>query len=234
MQQLNSLYRGDQSDSLSNIMGMQYAPHAQLSKFSGDMMSTGMQLSNATNRTIMSLSSQEAIERNRLKEQARATNLNYLLNDRAANLADQRFGFDVDKDIFGRQKDVATFNQTNANNKANQDVLAKNAETQRILALQPNKNRVRTEQEEDADALAEWDIYTTQLQRMMDRIPENEQDPQKAADRKAMGDWIKVIGGWRGKADHRRYLKAFKNSPMFNPLFGIIGAKPGESTVTVP
>lgn len=229
MQQINSLYRGDQSDSLSNIMGMQYAPQAQLSKFSGDMMSTGMQLANATNRTAMQLASQEALERNRLREQARATNLTYLLNDRAANLADQRFGFEVDKDIFGRQKDVATFNQTNANNAASQEVMAKNAETQRILALQPNKNRIRTEQDEDADALAEWDIYMTQLRRMVDQIPENEQNPQKMADRKAMGDWIKTIEGWKSQPNHRRYLKAFKSSPMFNPLFGIVGAKPQTS-----
>jgi hypothetical protein len=234
MQQLNSLYRGDSSDSLSNIMGMQYAPQNAINQFTSQMGITGLNNMAASNRLSMELASREGMERNRLKEQMRATNLNYLLNDRAANLADQRFGFDVDKDVFGRWKDVATFNQTNANNEANQGVLAKNAETQRIMALQPNKNRIRTEQDEDADALAEWDIYTTQLQRMMDRIPENEQDPQKAADRKAMGDWIKVIGGWKGKADHRRYLKAFKSSPMFNPLFGIVGAKPGESTVTVP
>jgi len=233
MQQLNSLYRGDQSDSLSNIMGMQYAPQAHLNKFTGDMAMTGMSLANATNRTAMQLASQEGIERNRLKEQMRTTNLNYLINDRNAATSEGRLGMEMGGQLFGQQKDVATFNQTNANNKANQDILAKNAETQRILALQPNKNRIRTEQDLDADALAEWDIYTTQLQRMLDQIPEGETNPQKAADRKAMQDWIKVIGGWKGKADHRRYLKAFKASPMFNPLFGITGAKPAASGNTL-
>jgi hypothetical protein len=229
MQQLNSLYRGDSSDNLSSIMGMQYAPQAQLSKFSGDMMNTGMQLANATNRTAMQLASQEGIERNRLREQVRMNNLNYLLGDRAANLADQRFGFDVDKDVFGRQKDIATFNQTNTNNKANQDILAKNAETQRIMALQPNKDKIRKDQELDAESLAEWDMYTTNLQRMMDQIPEDEKDPQKVADRKAMSEWIQKIGVWRGMANHRSYLKAFKGSPLSNPLYALMGVKPSKT-----
>jgi hypothetical protein len=229
MQNINPTYRGDTSDNLSSIMGMQYSPQAQLSKFTNDLAMTGMSLANATNRTAMQLYSQEGIERNRLKEQMRTANLNYLINDRNASVSEGRLGMEMGGQLFGQQKDVANFNQTNANNRANQEVLAKNAETQRILALQPNKNRIRSDQDLDADALAEWDIYTTQLQRMVDQIPEGEMDPQKASERKSMGDWLKVIGGWKSKPDQRRYLKAFKASPMFNPLFGIVGAKPAES-----
>lgn len=215
-------------------MGMQYAPQAQLNKFTGDMAMTGMSLANATNRTAMQLYSQEGIERNRLKEQMRSTNLNYLINDRNAAVAEGRLGMEMGGQQFGQQKDVATFHQTNANNRANQEVIAKNAETQRMLALRPDKDRIRTDQDLDADALAEWEIYTTQLQRMVDQIPEGEMDPFKVSDRKAMSDWIKVIGGWRNRPDQRRYLKAFKASPMFNPLFGIVGAKPETEENILP
>ena len=69
MQQLNSLYRGDQSESLSNIMGVQYAPQAQLGKFTNDLTMTGMSLANATNRTAMQLSSQEGITNRQLRQQ---------------------------------------------------------------------------------------------------------------------------------------------------------------------
>ena len=81
MQQLNSLYRGDQSESLSNIMGVQYAPQAQLGKFTNDLTMTGMSLANATNRTAMQLSSQEGIANRQLRQQ----NKQFMLSDALAN-----------------------------------------------------------------------------------------------------------------------------------------------------
>lgn len=71
MQQLNSLYRGDSSETLGQIMGGQYTPLNTLNSFTSNLAMTGIQGVGATNRTAMQLASQENIERRRLMENKR-------------------------------------------------------------------------------------------------------------------------------------------------------------------
>ena len=71
MQQLNSLYRGDSSETLGQIMGGQYAPQNMLGGFTSNLAITGVQGAGATMRTAMQLYSQENMERRRLAEQKR-------------------------------------------------------------------------------------------------------------------------------------------------------------------
>lgn len=237
MQQLNSLYRGDQSDSLSNIMGMQYAPQAQLNKFTGDMAMTGMSLANATNRTAMQLASQEGIERNRLREQIRSTNLSNMLGMRNSDLAEARLGMDMNNQQFNQQKDVATFNQTKENNAATQAYNSAMLALNTVKANEPNIARDILANKEKEAAGANWSVWEKNagfvrglLQKQFDDIDPtkvkigdikamNEALAKRDAIRQRLGAFDKHVG-WASEEYKKRGASFLQ--PFFSSRFGSV------------
>jgi hypothetical protein len=216
------MYRGDQSDSLSNIMGMGYQPQAATSQMANTAVSSGMSAGAQIKATAMnnasaearnwsSINSQQTMERNRLRQAGQQFSLTH-------QLGMDRLDMDRQGQLFGQQKDVATFFQ----NKANQDgmlgVAQKNADTSRITATDPASVRANNDFKEQQGASAEWDIYDTELDSIVKGL-----DPTKDAGKiSAMADWRQKIAGWRAGPNSVGYLKAFRQSRMSNPLFGMV------------
>jgi hypothetical protein len=147
-------------------MGMQYAPQNTINQFSAQMGITGLNNMAASNRLSMELASREGMERSRLKEQMRATNLNYSIQDRNATTAEGTLGMQLEGQRFGQMKDVATFNQTERRDQAATTynnrmagVSEKDAETKRIVANEPSAVRAYNEKESDLTADADWTMW---------------------------------------------------------------------------
>lgn len=81
MQQLSSLYRGDQSETLGSIMGGQYAPQSQLNNFTSNWTIAGVQGTGATQRAAMQIDAQRQMQRDQLRQQ----NKQFMLSDALAN-----------------------------------------------------------------------------------------------------------------------------------------------------
>lgn len=232
MEQLQSLYRGDNSDSLSNIMGMNYQPQMATSQMAQAAMSSGMAAgaqikatamnnASAESRNWASINSQQMMERNRLRQAGQQFNLTH-------QLGVDRLDMDRQGQLFGQQKDVATFFQ----NKANQDgmlgVAQKNADTNRITATDPAAVRANNDFKDQQGASAEWDVYDTELDSIVKGL-----DPTKDAGKiAAMADWRKKIAGWRAGPNSVGYLKAFRQSRMSNPIFGMVNSQPAGPVKT--
>lgn len=193
---------------------MQYAPQAQLNKFTNDLTMTGMSLANARDRTAMQLSSQEGIERNRLREGARVSNLNYLLSE-------GRLGMEMQGQQFGQQKDVATFNE-------NKRAAGFREEMELMKFAKPDVDQKAADDKERLGTDAEWDIIDTELDSIVKGL-----DPIKDAGKIAsMDSWRTKLSGWRKAPNSLAYLRAFQKSRTSNPMFGMINAQPAAKPST--
>ena len=173
MEQLQSLYRADSSDSLSNIMGMNYQPQLATSQMANTAVSSGMAAGAQIKATAMNNSTQMAIAgmnnnlaQQRLRMEQKQNTISNALNDDRFGLEVQKFGASEAGRIFGQQKDVATFNQNKAFQDGslklqgrNADTADKNAETARITANEPAAARAAKQKELDDAADADWTMW---------------------------------------------------------------------------
>ncbi len=133
-------------------MGMQYAPQNAINQFTSQMGITGLNNMAASNRLSMELASREGMERNRLKEQMRSTNLNYSIADRNASVAEGTLGMQLEGQKFNQYKDVATFNE-NKRAKGFQE------ELDLLKFAEPGVIRAENRADEDASADSNWEVW---------------------------------------------------------------------------
>lgn len=208
MEQLQSLYRGDNSDSLSNIMGMNYQPQMATSQMANTALSSGMSAGAQIKATAMNndaaaarnwstIQSQQMMERNRLAQANRQFSLDYALRS--------------DAQLFGQQKDVATFNE-------NKRATGFREEMDLLRYNQPILDKKEADDKEKLGVDAEWDVIGTELDSIeagLDPI----KDAGKIASLKA---WRSKLQGWRAAPNSLSYLRAFQKSRTSNPMFGLI------------
>lgn len=237
MQQLNSLYRGDQTESLGQIMGGQYAPQAQLNNFTSNWAIAGMQGAGATQRTAMQIASQEGMAKRQLGQQSDQFSLTHALN-----LSNQEMAAQAQK--FGQQKDVAVFGQTatrDANAAEYQKGMAgaagitanaarANANTSAYATMvAPGVARKEKIDDENLSSEARWDMYMQELTGIRGTL-----DPKKEAGRiTGIDSWLSKLSGWKTHANSRHYLNAYKESRLSDPVIGIgmnTGGKPTRRT----
>lgn len=218
MQQLNSLYRGDQSESLGQIMGGQYAPQTQLNSFTGNWAISGMQGAGATQRTAMQLASQEGMQKRQLGQQADQFSLTHALNLGNQDLAAQA-------QQFGQQRDVATFGQTGARDAAaakyqqsmsgaaniTADATRNNSNTSAYATMvAPGEARKQKLADEVADAAAGWDMHNQEIDALL-------ASPDNAKYSASLNAWKEKINSWKTGTNSAGYLRAFRASRLSNP-----------------
>lgn len=211
MEQLQSLYRGDSSDSLSNIMGMTYQPQQATSQMANTALSSGMAAGAQIKATAMNNSTQMAIAnmnnnmaQQRLRMEQKQNTISNRLNDDKFGLEVDKFGASEAGRIFGQQRDVAIYNQNVKRDDDAATVAAKNAETQRILAMRPDKDRVRKEIADDKEGLASWTIWDAESKVVSDEI-ENNLKAAEAAVIPEFGTAEQIAAGKKILADRKRY-----------------------------
>ena len=211
MEQLQSLYRGDSSDSLSNIMGMQYQPQMATSQMSNTALSSGMAAGAQIKATAMNNSTQMAIAnmnnnmaQQRLRMEQRQNTISNRLNDDKFGLEVDKFGASEAGRIFGQQRDVAIYNQGVKKDGDAASVAAKNAETQRILAMRPEKDKIRTEIADEKAGVAGWTVWDAESKVVSDEI-ENNLKRAEAAVIPEFGTAEQIAAGKKILADRKKY-----------------------------
>lgn len=160
MQLINSGYRGDGSDNLSNIMGMRYGQQDQLNKFTGEMGITGINNMAARDRAVMDINSRERMARDTLRETQRSNTLQYMLGEARLGMDMDRLGMEMDNSLFNKQRDVATFNQTQANNDRTQAYNSANLALNTVRANEPNLARAAADAREAAAAGSSFEVWS--------------------------------------------------------------------------
>jgi hypothetical protein len=216
------MYRGDQSDSLSNIMGMGYQPQAATSQMANTAVSSGMSAGAQIKATAMNNSTQMAIAgmnnniaQQRLRMDQKQNTITNALNEDKFGLEMQRFGASESDRVFGQQEKVARYNL---------DVKRDN----RVDA-----GTAKTDADARLAADADWDMRGLEIDEMLTQIDPNDITPAAAAKKAALMGYKQKIAQWRKDPNSVNYLKSFNASRMSNPLFGLIKAQ-GAATPAAP
>jgi hypothetical protein len=206
-------------------MGMNYQPQMATSQMSNTALSSGMAAgaqikatamnnASAENRNFAVINSQQMMERNRLRQAGQQFNLTH-------QLGMDRLDMERGGQLFGQQKDVATFNE----NKRAADF---REEMELMKFAKPDVDKTAADEKERLGADAEWDVIDTELDSVMKGL-----DPVKDAGRIAsMTSWRSKLAGWRKAPNSLSYLRAFQKSRTSNPMFGTINTQTTETPST--
>lgn len=104
MQQINSGYRGDSSETLSQIMQGQYAPLAMLNQFTNALTQTGLNNASATQRAAMQIDAQRELEKNRLRAASSQFDKTYSLQEITEGAKARYYDTAANKDAIASQK----------------------------------------------------------------------------------------------------------------------------------
>jgi hypothetical protein len=232
MQQLNSPYQGDRSDSLSNIMGMQYQPQNQLNQFTSQLGITGINNASATNRAAMQNWSSEKIAANNLRETTRFNTLNYMLGA-------GRLGMDMDKSEFDMQKDIATFRENRANKVIDQQNESDKIRNEKLRVTAGERLKTLADADADKAASAAWGVWERQADDVLEQLKESvrtaKTPEEKARYEYQLNSFARkyswAAGEWNKRGRH--FMTAFSTSPLGNPMTlretAIAGFRPQQS-----
>ena len=104
MQQLNSGYRGDTSETLGSIMQGQYAPLAMLNQFTNALTQTGLNNASATQRAAMQIDAQRELEKNRLRASQSQFDKTYSLQEITEGAKAKYYEAGANKDALAGKK----------------------------------------------------------------------------------------------------------------------------------
>lgn len=222
MQLINTQYRGDTSDSLSNIMNVQYGPQAQLGKFTGDMAIAGIQGMGATQRTAMQIASQEGMAQRALKQRDMEFSLTHALNVGNQELARDQQGFN-------QLKDIETFKQTGLRDKNNAsyqnalgDAAVTNANANKnnsnttaySVFSAPQAEADRKAKERALAAGAGWETLLTEHDAHVKTLDPNEVGYENKINQ--LAEWRKKMLGWSTHTNSANLLDAWQKSRLSN------------------
>jgi hypothetical protein len=148
-----------------------------------------------------------------------------------------KFGSEEANREFGRQKDIATFNDTMKTTESQRNYYTKmgdaatmDAGSKRITAEVPGETREATAARELAAGKAGWEMRIKELTTMSKLLPPKGEDPDADRKREAIDAWIEQLNLWSNDPNKQHYLNAFNQSQMSNPLFGMVsgGAQPAQ------
>jgi len=134
MQQINSGYRGDSSETLSQIMQGQYAPLAMLNQFTNALTQTGLNNASATQRAAMQIDAQRELEKNRLRAASSQFDKTYSLQEITEGAKARYYDTAANKDAIASQKAGAV---------ARGKLMSRMADLQMVLSRLPKNDPKR-------------------------------------------------------------------------------------------
>jgi hypothetical protein len=134
MQQINSGYRGDSSETLSQIMQGQYAPLAMLNQFTNALTQTGINNASATQRAAMQIDAQRELEENRLRAASSQFDKTYSLQEITEGAKARYYDNAGNKDAIASRK---------AGSSARGKLMSRMADLQMVLSRLPKNDPKR-------------------------------------------------------------------------------------------